>query len=39
LTVNEYNHRAFQFRADLSVSDTAYNIRVSELAVTAEELA
>jgi hypothetical protein len=38
LTVNEYNHRAFEFKAELSVNDPAYNIRVSELSVTASEI-
>jgi hypothetical protein len=38
LTVNEYNHRGFQFKAELSVDDPSYNIRVSELSVTAAEI-
>ncbi len=38
LTVNEYRHRAFEFKAELSVNDPAYNIRVSELSVTASEI-
>jgi hypothetical protein len=39
LTVNEYNHRAFEFKAELSVNDPAYNIELSELSVTAQEIA
>lgn len=39
LTVNEYNHRGFQFKAELSVDDPTYNIRISELSVTASEIA
>ena len=39
LNVNEYNKRAFQFKAELSVDDPSYNIRVSELKVTAQEIA
>lgn len=39
LKVNEYNHRAFEFRAELTVDDPAYNIEISELSVTAQEVA
>jgi len=39
LNVNEYNKRAFQFKALLSVNDSAYNIEISELSVTAQEIA
>ena len=39
LNVNEYNKRAFQFKAVLSVNDSAYNIEISELSVTAQEIA
>ena len=39
LNVNEYNKRAFEFKAVLSVNDSAYNIEVSELSVTAQEIA
>jgi len=39
LNVNEYNKRAFQFKAVLSVNDPAYNIEISELSVTAQEIA
>lgn len=39
LNVNEYNKRAFEFKAELSVSDLAYNIEISELSVTAKEVA
>jgi len=38
LTVTTYTARGFQFKADLSVSDPIYNINVSELSVTAQEL-
>lgn len=38
LTVNEYNHRAFQFKAVLSVDDPAYNIRISTLSAASEEI-
>ena len=38
LNVNEYNKRAFKFKAELSVSDLAYNIEISELSVSAKEL-
>ena len=39
LNVNEYNKRAFEFKALLSVNDSAYNIEVSELSITAQEIA
>ena len=38
LTVAEFNARAFQFRAQLSIADAAHNIRVSALSVTSETL-
>ena len=38
LTVREFQARAFQFRARLSISDPGYNIRVSALSVTSETL-
>ena len=38
LTVREFQARAFQFRARLSISDPSYNIRVSALSVTSETL-
>ena len=39
LNVNEYNKRAFQFKAVLSVNDSAYNIEIEELSITAQEIA
>lgn len=38
LTVNDYNHRAFQFKAELTSNDPAYNIRVEELRVKVQEI-
>ncbi len=38
LTVAEFNARAFQFRAQLSIADPAHNIRVSALSVKSEVL-
>jgi len=38
LTVAEFNARAFQFRAQLSIADAAHNIRVSALSVTSETI-
>ena len=37
LTVNEYSHRAFEFKAALSVSTNNYNIRVSSITITSQE--
>lgn len=39
LNVNEYNKRAFQFKAVLSVNDSSYNIEIEELSITAQEIA
>jgi len=39
LNVNEYNKRAFEFKAVLSVNDSAYNIEIEELSITAQEIA
>lgn len=39
LNVNEYNKRAFEFKATLTVNDPAYNIEIEELSITAQETA
>lgn len=38
LFIGDYQARAFQFKAELSTLDPAYNIKVSELTVTADEV-
>jgi hypothetical protein len=38
LDVGEYNHRAFEFQARLTSADSAYNIEITELTVTAERV-
>lgn len=38
LDVAEFNARAFKFKCELSTDDTAYNIKVSTLTVTAEQI-
>ncbi len=38
LDVAEFNARAFKFKCELSTEDAAYNIKVSTLTVTAEQL-
>ena len=35
----EFNARAFQFEAILTSADPAYNIQISELSVTADQVA
>lgn len=38
LEVVEYNHRAFEFKVDVSSPDIDHNIRLSELTITSQEI-